>query len=79
MKILEYYKRSSDVVSKEDGSPLTKADLASHEVLMEALTKSGLPVVSEEGDSLLLDTSNYWLIDPLDLSLIHISEPTRPY
>ena len=57
-------------VEKDDGSPLTHADLASHEAIMAGLAplEPALPVLSEEGD---LDTTGgawqtYWCIDPLD-------------
>lgn len=80
--ILSVYKPSSQAQSKDpagslhsvemtktnkaDGSPLTIADKMSHDILVEALESTGLPVVSEEGDNLHLDQSDYWLIDPLD-------------
>jgi len=57
-------------VAKEDGSPLTRADLASHETIMAGLAPlaPALPILSEEGD---LDTTGrawktYWCVDPLD-------------
>ena len=42
------------------------ADGASHDLLMDALGCSSLPVVSEEGDSLSIKEDTYWLVDPLD-------------
>ena len=57
-------------VSKADGSPLTRADLASHEAILADLVRiePKLPILSEEGD---LDTAGggwgtYWCVDPLD-------------
>ena len=56
---------------KGDDSPVTKADLAAHHVLVDALAQltPDIPIVSEE-DSGSLDIpkshSTYWLIDPLD-------------
>ena len=50
-EIMNYYNSNSTVLTKEDKSPLTEADLASNNIIIEKLR----------------------------LSLIHISEPTRPY
>lgn len=71
--ILEVY-RSTDhgVQHKEDDSPLTRADLAAHELITAALGKltPQLPVLSEESANVPWDTrrcwSRYWLVDPLD-------------
>ena len=70
--ILEVYARDFDVVTKDDNSPLTQADLASHRVITEALGKltPDIPILSEESDGITaaerLSWSRYWLIDPLD-------------
>ena len=57
-------------------------DLASHRFLLQALTEAHPhdAVLSEEGleDPRRFTTDRVWIVDPL-LSLIHISEPTRPY
>ena len=37
---------------KIDKSPITKADIASHNVIMSYLTKTEIPVLSEEGKSI---------------------------
>lgn len=73
--ILARYIDASSVLQmqeKPDGSPITSADLASEEILVEALSTltPGVPVVSEdrvclEGPPEAL-ASRYWLIDPLD-------------
>ena len=52
IEILKFYGKEVELESKTDGSPLTLADCASHDLLMDALGCSSLPVVSEEGDSL---------------------------
>lgn len=70
--ILSIYETDFDVDHKDDDSPLTKADLASHRVIAEGLAALGenLPVISEESglpdfaERSTWDT--YWLIDPLD-------------
>ena len=56
---------------KGDDSPLTKADLAAHNVLVDGLLSitPDITVVSEEdADSLQVPSTHsvYWLIDPLD-------------
>jgi 3'(2'), 5'-bisphosphate nucleotidase len=56
--------------SKRDGSPVTEADLASHDILVagcRALTKT-IPVISEEDESSAIDalSKTAFVIDPLD-------------
>jgi 3'(2'), 5'-bisphosphate nucleotidase len=71
-RILEVYATDFDVQSKADESPLTQADLTSHNTIvagLEALTpdipiiseEDGLPAFAERGQ-----WGRYWLIDPLD-------------
>lgn len=69
--ILDYYHSSSPIktIQKEDGSPLTIADLDAHHLISKALTnKYKYFVLSEESDheSIPLELTTYWLIDPLD-------------
>ena len=70
--ILEVYATDFDVQSKDDTSPLTQADLASHKRIvagLDALT-SDIPIISEESGLPDFEErsqwSRYWLIDPLD-------------
>ena len=69
-KILEIYNRTITVDYKSDGSPLTEADKASHEIIIHALQISGLPVLSEEGKEIPYEQRSkwkyFWLVDPLD-------------
>ncbi len=69
-KILEIYDRTITVDYKSDGSPLTEADKASHEIIIHALQISGLPVLSEEGKEIPYERRSswkyFWLVDPLD-------------
>ncbi len=56
---------------KNDASPVTKADLAAHHVIIDGLAKftPGIQVVSEEDPSSLnIPKSHdvFWMIDPLD-------------
>lgn len=64
--------RSSDfnVEIKGDGSPLTRADRLAHQAIVELLTPTELPILSEEGKSIPYEErrswSRFWLVDPLD-------------
>lgn len=55
---------------KSDGSPVTNADHASHQILSQGLSALGIPVVSEEGGRTphaeRRTWSRMWLVDPLD-------------
>jgi 3'(2'), 5'-bisphosphate nucleotidase len=65
-----YESPSIEVSLKSDTSPLTAADLASHESIIKSLKGTSLPVLSEEQEnapySERRDWGCYWLIDPLD-------------
>ena len=70
--ILEVYATDFEVQEKNDESPLTKADLASHRIItagLERLTPD-IPIISEESGLPAFEErrkwSRYWLIDPLD-------------
>ena len=69
-KILEIYDTAFTVELKEDESPLTAADKASHEIISSELSKWGYPILSEEGKSIPYEVrrnwENYWCVDPLD-------------
>lgn len=67
---LKYYKVELDVLLKEDNSPLTQADLESNEVINNYLSKTEIPILSEENKiTAYTERSNwktFWLVDPLD-------------
>ncbi len=71
--ILEIY-RSMDpgVTYKDDDSPLTSADLAAHELIVNSLAEltPGIPVLSEESADIPFAVRSgwktHWLVDPLD-------------
>jgi len=71
-KIMEVYASDFRVAHKDDASPLTAADLASHHCLSEGLQAlpGAYPVLSEESALLPFEErktwETYWLIDPLD-------------
>jgi 3'(2'), 5'-bisphosphate nucleotidase len=69
--ILEIYNSDDfEVRLKNDNSPLTKADLASHHVIMSYLNTTNIPVLSEEGKSIAYeirkDWEQLWIVDPID-------------
>jgi 3'(2'), 5'-bisphosphate nucleotidase len=70
--IMEIYQQDFDVEHKGDGSPLTQADLAAHNLIKEALQKltPDLPLLSEESRDISWQERSswqtYWLVDPLD-------------
>src|SRR5438034_842883 len=72
LKIMEFYGGENSFTTKKDASPLTAADMASHQYLVEALTRllPSVPVISEESQDGLADSistkDRFWLLDPLD-------------
>ena len=70
--ILDVYVSDFAVEQKDDRSPLTAADLASHRVIVEGLhaLAPALPVLSEESADIAwaerASWTRYWLVDPLD-------------
>ena len=67
--ILEIYQQEDvQVQTKSDQSPLTQADLASHNIIHQALKKltPEIPILSEEGERLESDIKTFWCVDPLD-------------
>ena len=70
LEILEVYGTAFSVDVKEDKSPLTEADRRAHNRIMEFLSATGIPVLSEEGKSIPYSErrhwKQFWLVDPLD-------------
>jgi 3'(2'), 5'-bisphosphate nucleotidase len=69
--IMKVYVEGLHSVSyKNDRSPLTQADMDANRVITEMLSKTGIPVLSEEGRSIPFEERKnwkaYWLVDPLD-------------
>ena len=70
--IMRVYAQDFSVETKDDNSPLTAADLASHRIIVAGLTAltPEIPIVSEEAADIPWDTrrawSRLWLVDPLD-------------
>ena len=73
IKIYEDSKVSQLFIKKYDNSPLTKADIVSHNYIVKSLKDltPNIPILSEENsDQIILAQRSrwdpYWLIDPLD-------------
>ena len=70
--IMKIYAGDAEVEYKEDNSPLTAADKASHQVINAALAElyPTIPVLSEEGKAIPFAERSrwerFWLVDPLD-------------
>ncbi|MDC3146698.1 3'(2'),5'-bisphosphate nucleotidase CysQ, partial [Alphaproteobacteria bacterium] len=67
-KIIKIYESfDQNVEYKDDKSPLTRADLESHEHISDLLSSiSNYPIISEEGNLKYTNEPKYWLVDPLD-------------
>ncbi len=71
-RILEIYQSDFAVQAKEDTSPLTEADMASHRAIVAGLGEltPDIPVLSEESGEIPFEKrrrwGEYWLVDPLD-------------
>lgn len=73
--ILEIYQRDPrefNITDKADATPLTAADLAAHQLIVNALTAltPDIPILSEEAANISWAVrqhwQRYWLVDPLD-------------
>lgn len=71
-RILEIYHTDFEVEHKEDKSPLTAADMAAHEIILQGLKAltPDMPFLSEESALIPFQERSqwrqYWLVDPLD-------------
>ena len=72
IRIIDIYNTEFSVEQKDDRSPLTKADMASHNIICQQLTELApdIPILSEESSDIPFAVrkqwKHYWLIDPLD-------------
>ncbi|MEJ6506464.1 MAG: 3'(2'),5'-bisphosphate nucleotidase CysQ [Crocinitomicaceae bacterium] len=68
--IMEVYENDFDTIIKDDGSPLTKADLASTKIIHKHLEPLNIPITGEETDKLPFSErktwKECWCVDPLD-------------
>lgn len=71
-KILSIYNTDFEVENKNDKSPLTEADMLSHQTIFDGLSKliPDFPILSEESADIPYSKrgkwDRYWLVDPLD-------------
>ncbi|MEA3318002.1 MAG: 3'(2'),5'-bisphosphate nucleotidase CysQ [Bacteroidota bacterium] len=65
-----YNSDNFEIKLKNDNSPLTIADKNAHIIISEGLSKTGFPILSEEGKNISYEERKsweyYWLVDPLD-------------
>ncbi len=70
--ILQVYAQPFEVAAKADQSPLTAADLRSHQLIVHGLSAltPEIPILSEESSEISFGERRtwrrYWLVDPLD-------------
>ncbi|MFN5440914.1 MAG: 3'(2'),5'-bisphosphate nucleotidase CysQ, partial [Flavobacteriia bacterium] len=68
--IMEIYQQEFSFQDKSDGSPVTKADLASSQLIEQMLSPLGIPITGEESEKLPFEVRQHWTqcwcIDPLD-------------
>ena len=70
-EIMQFYNNNNEVIFKKDSSPLTEADLAANNLIIQELNSldKKIKIITEES---LVDWntrktwSQYWLVDPLD-------------
>lgn len=71
-EIMKIYKQSDDydITLKSDRTPITIADRLAHNSIKESLGATRIPILSEEGRSMLYEErcnwELFWLVDPLD-------------
>lgn len=71
-EIMKIYNSSDDydVTFKSDHTPITIADRLAHDSIKRSLGATRIPILSEEGRSMLYEERSnwelFWLVDPLD-------------
>src|SRR4029450_4352210 len=71
-KIMHFYEEGAEVTWKKDASPLTSADSACPDFLVECVRSltPEVPIISEESEEaaegLIGHAKWFWLVDPLD-------------
>lgn len=71
-KVLHIYQSDFKVDYKEDQSPITAADIASHDIIVSGLRNISrdIPILSEEGKNIPWEERKhwrrFWLVDPID-------------
>ncbi|MFC4260109.1 3'(2'),5'-bisphosphate nucleotidase CysQ [Marinobacter lacisalsi] len=71
-KVMAIYQTDFEVETKEDNSPITEADIASHHVIVDGLKAltPDIPILSEESANAPWEErknwDRFWLVDPID-------------
>lgn len=69
-EILRIYSQPFQNELKEDGSPITEADLAASTIISTALATTSIPIIGEETEkssfSIRQHWKKVWIVDPLD-------------
>ncbi|MBL1281321.1 MAG: 3'(2'),5'-bisphosphate nucleotidase CysQ [Fluviicola sp.] len=69
-KIIAIYQQEVEITIKNDGSPVTQADLASSKIISSHLQSTGIPVMGEELKNKSFAErkgwESQWCVDPLD-------------
>lgn len=61
------YFSNAGIISNEEKDIKTKADQAAHEYIVEKLSSTGIPIISEEGNASSFNLNErQWIIDPID-------------
>jgi 3'(2'), 5'-bisphosphate nucleotidase len=67
---VEIYRQDVVAVQKEDGSPVTVADITSSKIISEMLSTTPIPIMGEEEEKAAFDErkkwKENWCVDPLD-------------
>lgn len=67
---LKYFKQNFNVDLKSDNSPVTTADIAANNIIIQELKKTNIEIISEESENLNYNKrkflKQFWIVDPLD-------------
>ncbi len=67
--VMEIYNSKFTTSLKDGNEPITEADLKSNQIILNSLSESNHPILSEESQDDLekrLDSKKVWIVDPLD-------------
>jgi 3'(2'), 5'-bisphosphate nucleotidase len=67
--VMEIYNSKFTTSFKDGNEPITEADLKSNQIILNSLSESNHPILSEESKDNLekrLDAKKVWIVDPLD-------------
>jgi 3'(2'), 5'-bisphosphate nucleotidase len=66
-KALKYYEKDYSIEEKKDESPVTEADFASEEILIDGLKPTDHGIIAEEAGLIEGNSDDkFWIVDPLD-------------